>query len=136
VFFSGRLPQWYPLRRWGLGVSIAVSLLLGLEVQARQQPLHEDAVALAQLPAEAQSVHRLIHAGGPFMHSKDGAVFGNRERALPPRSRGFYREYTVATPGARDRGARRIVCGGREPKTPDACFYSADHYTSFRRITP
>ena len=136
MLFSGPLPQWYPLRRWGLGVSIAAALLFGPEIEARQQSLPEASIALAQLPAGAQAVHRLSHTAGPFVRAKDGAVFGNRERALPPRTRGFYREYTVATPGARDRGTRRIVCGGREPRVPDACFYTADHYNTFRRITP
>ncbi|MEP7057503.1 MAG: ribonuclease domain-containing protein [Caldimonas sp.] len=111
-------------------------MLLGPEVQARRQEPFQGLVAVAELPVEAQSVHRLIRSGGPFVHPKDGAVFGNRERLLPPQSRGFYREYTVATPGARDRGARRIVCGGRETKAPEACYYTADHYSSFRRITP
>ena len=74
--------------------------------------------------------------GGPFAYPKDGMVFGNRERALPFRPRGYYREYTVTSPGARDRGGRRIVCGGDEAKAPETCFYTADHYTSFRRITP
>jgi ribonuclease T1 len=63
-------------------------------------------------------------------------VFGNRERLLPLQARGYYREYTVRTPGSRDRGARRIVCGGRQPREPDACFYTEDHYASFKRITP
>jgi ribonuclease T1 len=61
-------------------------------------------------------------------------VFGNRERLLPLKRRGYYREYTVATPGARDRGARRIVCGGFRPRAPDACWYTGDHYSSFKRI--
>jgi ribonuclease T1 len=61
-------------------------------------------------------------------------VFGNRERLLPRERRGYYREYTVKTPGARDRGARRIVCGGAQPAAPQACYYTADHYTSFKRI--
>ena len=60
-------------------------------------------------------------------------MFGNRERMLPQARRGFYREYTVATPGSRDRGARRIVCGG-PPRAPHACYYTADHYASFRMI--
>jgi len=60
-------------------------------------------------------------------------VFANRERLLPARNRGYYREYTVMTPGSRDRGARRIVCGG-QTKAPDICFYSDDHYASFRKI--
>ena len=62
-------------------------------------------------------------------------VFGNRERALPAQKRGYYREYTVKTPGSKNRGAQRIVCGGPAAE-PDACFYTADHYASFRRIVP
>ena len=103
-------------------------------VQARGDLPAFDSVALQALPAEAQHTQRLILAGGPFPYQKDGTVFGNRERLLPRRERGFYREYTVRTPGERDRGARRIICGGREPTKPEACFYTADHYASFRRI--
>ena len=91
-------------------------------------------VALAELPKEAQTTQRLIRAGGPFPYPKDGIVFGNRERLLPAEPRGFYREYTVKTPGTRSRGARRIVCGGREPVRPVACYYTGDHYQSFRLI--
>ncbi|HUG25969.1 ribonuclease domain-containing protein [Piscinibacter sp.] len=91
-------------------------------------------VAFGELPTEAQTTDRLIRAGGPFPYPKDGMVFGNRERLLPVKPRGFYREYTVRTPGARDRGARRIVCGGREATRPEACFYTRDHYASFRLI--
>lgn len=61
-------------------------------------------------------------------------MFGNRERLLPSQARGYYREYTVPTPGSRDRGARRIVCGGLRPVTPEACWYTDDHYASFRLI--
>lgn len=93
-------------------------------------------VALADLPAEARQTEQLIRAGGPFPYAKDGTVFGNRERLLPRERRGYYREYTVRTPGSRDRGARRIVCGGEQPKAPDACYYTSDHYASFRRIVP
>lgn len=92
-------------------------------------------VALGDLPAQAQQTHEKIHAGGPFPYAKDGSVFGNRERRLPMQARGYYREYTVATPGARNRGARRIVCGGHQPKTPDVCYYTQDHYASFSRIS-
>jgi ribonuclease T1 len=92
-------------------------------------------IALGALPVEGQETHRLIHQGGPFPFDKDGVVFGNRERFLPMHKRGYYREYTVRTPGSRNRGARRIVCGG--PATlPDDCFYTADHYASFRKIVP
>lgn len=85
----------------------------------------------AALPAEAHEVLRRIHAGGPFPYRQDGGVFQNRERLLPDRERGWYREYTVDTPGSRDRGARRIVTGGRPPRE---FWYTADHYRSFRRI--
>lgn len=91
-------------------------------------------VAREALPVEARATHQLILSGGPFPHSKDGTVFGNRERILPARPRGQYREYTVRTPGAQNRGARRIVCGGLPPTKPDVCYYTADHYASFRRI--
>lgn len=86
-------------------------------------------VAVAALPAEARTTLRLIHSGGPFPYSKDGAVFGNREGLLPKRTSGFYREYTVVTPGSRDRGARRIVAGQNGSR-----FYTADHYDSFREV--
>jgi ribonuclease T1 len=91
-------------------------------------------VALGELPAEARRTEQLIRSGGPFPYAKDGTVFGNRERLLPRERRGYYREYTVKTPGSRDRGARRIVCGGAQPTSPDACYYTADHYSSFKRI--
>jgi ribonuclease T1 len=93
-----------------------------------------DTVALAELPQEARETEQLIRRGGPFPYAKDGTVFGNRERLLPRYKRGYYREYTVKTPGSRDRGARRIVCGGTQPAVPDACYYTADHYASFKRI--
>ena len=91
-------------------------------------------VSLSALPAEAQHTETLIRQGGPFVYAKDGSVFGNRERQLPAQQRGYYREYTVKTPGARDRGARRIVCGGSQPTRPERCYYTADHYASFARI--
>jgi ribonuclease T1 len=90
-------------------------------------------VRVTELPHQGRETYELIRVGGPFPYDKDGTVFGNRERLLPTEKRGYYREYTVKTPGSRDRGARRIVCGG-PPRTPHACFYTADHYASFRRI--
>lgn len=93
------------------------------------------AIALAELPRQGVQTYHLILQGGPFEHEKDGVVFGNRERILPLQKRGYYREYTVMTAASRDRGARRIVCGG-SARTPDTCYYSADHYASFRRIVP
>ena len=92
-------------------------------------------ISVAELPRQGAQTYQLIRQGGPFAGEKDGVVFGNRERLLPAQKRGYYREYTVTTPASRDRGARRIVCGG-QPKAPDACYYSADHYASFRKIVP
>ena len=92
-------------------------------------------VAVADLPREGRTVYQLILQGGPFAYDKDGIVFGNRERILPRQKRGYYREYTVSTPGARNRGARRIICGGQQPQQPDVCYYTSDHYNSFRQIT-
>jgi ribonuclease T1 len=91
------------------------------------------AIMVAELPQQGRETYELIRRGGPFPHEKDGAVFGNRERLLPLHKRGYWREYTVKTPGSRDRGARRIVCGG-PARTPHACYYTADHYASFRQI--
>jgi ribonuclease T1 len=87
-------------------------------------------VALASLPPEARQTVRLIEQGGPFPYARDGAVFGNRERLLPPRPSGYYREYTVRTPGEDDRGARRIVTGDEDREL----FWTADHYASFARV--
>lgn len=83
------------------------------------------------LPPEAVATLRLIDRGGPFPYSRDGTVFQNREGRLPTMPRGYYREYTVATPGSPDRGARRIVAGGQPP---EVFYYTDDHYRSFRRL--
>ena len=96
----------------------------------------QETIALSELPAQGRRTYEAILNGGPFRYDKDGSVFGNRERLLPPARRGHYREYKVATPGSRDRGARRIVCGGAQRTAPEACWYTADHYASFRRIAP
>jgi ribonuclease T1 len=87
----------------------------------------------AGLPPEAIETLALIQRGGPFPYRKDGTTFQNRERLLPAKPRGYYREYTVPTPGSRDRGARRIVAGGNPP---EVFYYTADHYSSFRQIEP
>ncbi|WP_295952734.1 ribonuclease [Rhodoferax sp.] len=92
-----------------------------------------ETIQLAQLPPQGRVTYQLIQQGGPFPFDKDGVVFGNRERILPSQQRGYYREYTVKTAGAGNRGAKRIVCGG-PPRAPDACFYTSDHYASFRHI--
>ena len=113
---------------------LALTMTFGA-VQAKEPMAFVTTVALNQLPPQGIETYQLIHQGGPFPFGKDGVVFGNRERVLPTQKRGYYREYTVKTPRSRDRGARRIVCGG--PTTaPNACYFSGDHYASFRRIVP
>jgi ribonuclease T1 len=86
-------------------------------------------IPAAELPKEARETLALIRAGGPFPYPQDGRTYQNREKLLPQRERGYYREYTVKTPGARDRGARRIVSGKR-----GEFYYTADHYRRFQRI--
>ena len=111
--------------RYLLGLLLALFILPAAAIQD---------VRLADLPPEARQTLQLIKQGGPFPHRRDGVVFGNFERLLPIKPRGYYREYTVPTPGSRDRGARRIVCGGERPTEPEACYYTGDHYASFARI--
>jgi len=128
------------LVRSGASAVTTALLLSGLSggVQAKEAlPTTTPALAeisLSELPVQAQETHRLVLTGGPFPQAKDGVVFGNRERLLPRKARGFYREYTVKTPGARNRGARRLVCGGSPPTAPEVCYYTGDHYASFQRI--
>jgi ribonuclease T1 len=125
------------LKKLGLATAVSVVLLVnGAQAKGLEPHSAGAAVALAALPAQAQQTHRLILSAGPFPYEKDGTVFGNRERLLPAKPRGFYREYTVKTPGAKTRGARRIVCGGNPPSAPEVCYYTADHYVSFQRIAP
>lgn len=111
-------------------LAIAAAAVLAAPVMAGSL----DSVKASELPAEARRTEQLIRVGGPFPYAKDGTVFVNRERLLPRHPRGYYREYTVPSPGAADRGARRIVCGGEQRTAPDACYYTADHYASFKRI--
>ncbi len=115
---------------------LAIAFGAGSAAEAKGVPPHEGAiatVALSELPPQGRETYALIRAGGKFPYEKDGTVFGNRERLLPKHPRGYYLEYTVRTTGSRDRGARRIVCGGPS-RSPDACYYTADHYASFRKI--
>lgn len=110
-----------------------VACVAGVPASARTTPTHESrnvpAIALSALPAEAQRTARLIRDGGAFPYERDGAVFGNFERLLPKRERGYYREYTVPTPGLKHRGTRRLVVGrGGE------LYYTSDHYATFSRV--
>lgn len=121
-----------------LALFLALSWGCGLGVQAREpSPAGATAaVALAELPAEARHTLALIQRGGPFpFPHKDGSTFGNFEQRLPVAPRGYYREYTVPTPGSADRGARRIIAGGGDhAATSGEYYYTGDHYRSFRRI--
>lgn len=111
----------------GLCRLLAAFLLLALGSAACA--FGPDEIRVAQLSVEARETLARIRANGPHPHTRDGVTFGNREGLLPPQARGYYREYTVRTPGRRDRGARRIVAGrGGE------FYYTGDHYKSFRRI--
>ena len=117
---------------------IAVCALLALVGAAiARGPVPISDIPAAALPGEAHATLALVKAGGPFPYARDGSVFSNRENLLPARQRGYYREYTVRTPGARDRGARRIVAGAGasgDARTSGEYYYTDDHYNSFRRI--
>ena len=117
-----------------LAATVSLTALAPSRSQAKQTSGLGADVSLSSLPPEARRTDQLIHSGGPFPYSRDGVVFGNYEKRLERQPRGYYHEYTVPTPGARDRGARRIICGGKPPTEPDACFYTEDHYSSFHRI--
>ena len=138
------MPKWL---RIALLLAIAVAVLQWIASRPPQiEPRANGGVALEApptgdatranrypgfLPPEAVATLEQIERGGPFPYDRDGSVFQNRERRLPDQPRGYYREYTVATPGARDRGARRIVTGGQPP---EVYYYTDDHYRSFRRV--
>lgn len=111
-------------------IAAIVALLFAACALARG-PADLGEITIVQLPAEGRAMLAKIKTGGPFAYRQDGSVFGNREKLLPQQRSGYYREYTVTTPGARDRGARRIISGGTPPVE---FFYTDDHYRSFKRI--
>jgi ribonuclease T1 len=118
----------------GLAITLA-GVSAALQAKAPPQADLQQTISLAELPQQGTEIYRRIHLGGPFVTEKDGVVFGNRERLLPLKSRGYYREYTVPTPGLAHRGVKRIVCGGEKTR-PEVCYFTSDHYASFRRIVP
>jgi ribonuclease T1 len=140
-FFALRLAGAYSLF---VTVALACVLVGGMAVAGGQaayakgpalpEAISGATITLGDLPKQGRETYEQILKGGPFAYDKDGVVFGNRERILPAQKRGYYREYTVKTPYARTRGAKRIVCGGSQPTAPEACYYSDDHYASFKRI--
>ena len=116
------------LRRFAAAL-LAVALFACGDSPAQRAPGAVPEVAAAELPEQARQTIALVRKGGPFPYERDGIVFGNFEKLLPLKERGYYREYTVRTPGTKGRGARRIVAGrGGE------LYYTDDHYQSFRRI--
>jgi ribonuclease T1 len=114
-------------------IVVALLAFVASGASAREHAVQRGEIDVGALPREAREVLALIRDGGPFRYERDGVAFGNRERALPPRPRGYYHEYTVHTPGVRTRGARRIVCGGPR-RSPEVCYYTDDHYATFKRI--
>lgn len=123
-------------RMWRLMWAVLAAMLwlpAGAQAQAYHPARHAQAelaiISNAELPREARDTLRAIKNGGPFAYPRDGVVFGNFERILPKRPRGYYHEYTVKTPGTHGRGARRIISGGT-----GEYYYTADHYQTFTRI--
>ena len=122
--------------RFGLALFVAISFISPLSFGRGEVPAPDarqaiSEIAVAELPHETRETLDLIRRGGPFPHQRDGVVFGNFEKRLPLRERGYYHEYTVRTPGAEHRGARRIVTGRNGER-----YYTDDHYRTFKRIEP
>jgi ribonuclease T1 len=119
-------------------LTAVLALLIGLAFPAvagafERGSSSKPSISVSELPPEGRHTLSLIRQGGPFPYpAKDGSTFSNRELRLPKQPRGFYKEYTVKTPGSRDRGARRIICGG---KSQQDCYYTGDHYATFKSIT-
>ncbi len=106
-----------------------VAQLSGSLLDAREKQKNVTAISARELPREARRTIELIRQGGPYPYKKDGVVFGNFEKRLPLHERGYYREFTVPSPGSRDRGARRIILG-----KAGELYYTDDHYETFRRV--
>lgn len=120
------------LKQWCLFLA---TLLLSFSAHARQPNVlvEHDTIAAAALPHEARQTLALIRQGPPFPFKKDGVVFGNHEGLLPKQPRGYYHEFTVKTPGTRNRGAQRLIVGGK-PMSSNEIYYTSDHYSSFSRV--
>ena len=120
----------------GAGLAIFVACFVSVVHADARGATSIETIAVSALPEQGREVLKLIRAGGPFQYTKkDGSTFGNFEQRLPKQPRGYYKEYTVPTPGAKNRGARRIVCGGDvRAASSSTCYYTADHYNSFKRI--
>ena len=119
------------MQKPALGLLCAVLLVLAPAIAGARDNRRVGDIWLEELPPPARTTLQQIDAGGPFPFRRDGVVFQNREARLPEQPRNFYREYTVPTPGAGNRGARRIIVGGQPPLV---FYYTDDHYRSFARI--
>ena len=119
------------LKQWCL--FLVLSLLSALSYGRQTERIAIDSVPVAGLPGEARRTLAQVRRGPPYAYAKDGVAFGNHERLLPRQPRGYYREFTVKTPGSRNRGAQRLIIGG-EPATSHEIYYTADHYASFIRV--
>ncbi len=117
------------LRFVSIVLLLVFAQLAAQTVSARQKPRGITIVDVIDLPKEARQTIALIKKGGPYPYKKDGVVFGNFEHRLPLHGRGYYKEFTVPSPGARNRGARRIILG-----KAGELYYTDDHYESFRLV--
>jgi ribonuclease T1 len=120
-----------------MAVAAAAIVPTPVEARSREAAPSIGTIRVAELPPEGRRVLAAIRAGGPYAFARDGVTFGNRERLLPQRARGYYAEYTVPTPGEKTRGARRIIAGRGDTgdfRTSNEYYYTNDHYQSFRRI--
>jgi ribonuclease T1 len=118
------------IRLFPLLISLLMLHSWAMPIYGQDQPRTRiKEIAIEELPSEARTTLQLIEKKGPFPYQRDGTVFGNFERRLPLKKRGYYREFTVPTPGHRDRGARRIVAGEH-----GECYYTEDHYRTFLKI--
>jgi ribonuclease T1 len=116
-----------------LGIAMLSLSLFVTNASARTSCPLAESINVKDLPKQGRDTLDLIKSDGPFPHDRDGVTFNNRERILPKERRGYYKEYTVRTPGVKHRGARRIVCGG-DQRAVNECYYTADHYKTFQCV--
>ncbi len=127
---KGRFPT-------GLALLLAAGALVALIVlpsggdDDKSEPTTTTATVPASEHTAIATVLVAVGGGDPLPYRRDGDVFENREAVLPAKPRGYYREYTVPTPGSEDRGARRLVIGA-----DGDVWYTADHYRSFQQLDP
>ena len=131
-----KISRWILWCGWMIGLGVFGIAGVALARDTTPRVTNFPVIIAADLPKEGRDTLALIRKGGPYPYAKDGSVFSNRERILPMQPRGFYHEFTVKTPRSRDRGARRIICGGAvgRQQVLETCYYTDDHYASFKKI--